>query len=107
MKMKKAIYPELDQNNQLIPRDLVVLTVEPMDLTKDEFEAVNGLAWYEPVFSGPRTTTILVSARDLDIALDGTSNPTQLIDIGIFKLDAVNKIDQCLHRWDAAYFYHA
>ena len=100
-----------DQYDNPVPDDLVVLDQDPSSLYETERTNIDLLDWYEPNETEPYgfrfKQLVLVSAVALEKCLAGGIDHCTLEDVGIDVLISVNKIDQCLHRWEARGFYHA
>jgi len=98
--------PQFDQYNEPVPDDLVVLDLDPSELTSAECEAIDDLDWYEP--SDIKWTHLLLVSREaLGKCFEGPIDFCFLEDIGFSEQPPVFKIANCFHRWDDIMFYSA
>lgn len=92
----------LDQYANTVPDDLVVLDLDPKELSDKELRLVIKADWFEPRDHHHRFL-ILVSAKAIDYLTE-----TLLVDVGLDEHAKLDRIASPLKRWsEEDGFYHA
>jgi len=99
----------VDQFDNPVPSDLVLLDVNPADLSAAEVRAIDQIAWYHAQENRGMVLVSLAAVRECLQDPDGHEFAT-LQDVNIYLLDtnSVKYIHPNRHRWsDEAGFHHS
>ena len=84
-----------DQYDNNIPQDLILLEIEPGELTNKEIKQIDDLDWY--CFEGNKTQDIFVSKLKLEEIKDSILD--DFVELGDYLFEGkLLKIDRVLHR---------
>jgi hypothetical protein len=98
-----------DQFGSVVPDDLVVLDLDPQEMSNEELLKIDRIDWYRPDLDAHPGfgNLVLVSYKALAKCINGLFDGTDPKDCGLKSISAVEYIAGILHRWEPDYFYHA